>query len=208
MNDVARAQLECGQPQAAVSQCEEAIQWAIAKFGANHSLTDYARRNLAHAYQGAGRSRDARRLLMELVAQAEKETDDLLTADLKHTLACNLMDSEEWESAERLLRECLATRRRRQPKAWATWSTASRLGGVLLRRENLDEAEPLLLEGFQEMKAREGNIPPRSKHALSNAARRLGDLYTARGNSAEVERWRIEQNQYPSAKQPVSLSSG
>jgi hypothetical protein len=77
-------------------------------------------------------------------------------------------------------------RRYQEPKNWVTYLTASDLGSVLLRQGKAEEAEPLLLEGFREMKAREGAMPTRSRYLLGEAAGRLADLAAARGNAADV----------------------
>ena len=66
------------------------------------------------------------------------------------------------------MRECLLIREKTEPDAWTTFHTKSLLGGSLLGQKNLppDAAEPLLLAGYEGMKAREAKIPP--KQAPSN----------------------------------------
>jgi hypothetical protein len=76
------------------------------------------------------------------------------------------------------------------PECFGSRKRASRQGKA-------DEAEPLLVEGYREMKAREGAMPTRSRYLLGEAAGRLADLAAARGNAADVAKWQAEKNQYP-----------
>jgi hypothetical protein len=52
------------------------------------------------------------------------------------------------------------------------------VGGALLGQKRYDEAEPLLLKGYDGMKQRSANIPPQAKERLTEAAERLLLLYT------------------------------
>jgi hypothetical protein len=66
------------------------------------------------------------------------------------------------------------------------------LGGVLLGKGKLAEAEPLLLEGYRGMKAREAAIPPQGTMRIPEALERLVQLYEATGNETEAATWRAE----------------
>jgi hypothetical protein len=59
----------------------------------------------------------------------------------------------------RLLRHCLTQRQQVTPNVWQTFNTQSMLGGALLGPKKYTEAEPLLLKGYEGMKAREQTIP-------------------------------------------------
>ena len=47
------------------------------------------------------------------------------------------------------------------------------LGGALLGQQNYTDAEPLLLKGYEGLKAREATIPPQGKDRLPEALERL-----------------------------------
>jgi hypothetical protein len=51
------------------------------------------------------------------------------------------------------------------------------------------EAEPLLVEGYSGMKAREAKIAPAAQPRLAEAIRRLVDLYTAWEKPDEAANW-------------------
>ena len=59
-----------------------------------------------------------------------------------------------------LLSQCLAARQRTAPDAWTTFHAMSLFGGVLVDQKNYADAEALLLQGYEGMKAREKTIPP------------------------------------------------
>ena len=74
-------------------------------------------------------------------------------------LGLNLIQQRKWAEAETVLRECLAIREKAQPDDWSTFNTRSLLGGSLLGQKKFAEAEPLILAGYEGMKAREDKIP-------------------------------------------------
>ena len=64
----------------------------------------------------------------------------------------------------------------------------------------LQEAEPLLLEGFSGMKDREAKVPPAAKPRLAEAIRRLVDLYTAWEKPEKAAEWerKLDEENLPS----------
>lgn len=101
--------------------------------------------------------------------------------------------------AEPLLRECLAVREQKEPDAWTTFNTQSMLGAALLGQKKHADAEPLLLKGYEGMKAREKTIPPEAAARLPEALDRLTELYTATDKPDEVQKWQTERTKYPPA---------
>jgi hypothetical protein len=99
--------------------------------------------------------------------------------------------------AEPLLRECLAISAKAEPDAWTTFNTRSLLGAALLGQKKLDEAKPLLRDGYDGLKARAKLIPQSSAARLPEAVDRLIELYTATNQPDEVEKWRAERAKYP-----------
>jgi hypothetical protein len=104
-------------------------------------------------------------------------------------------DAALQREVEALLRadaEGLAIREKTEPDAWKTFNTRSLLGGALLGRKKLGEAEPLLLDGYRGMKEREASIPPPGATRIPEALERLVRLYEAKGNATEAAAWRHE----------------
>jgi tetratricopeptide (TPR) repeat protein len=104
-------------------------------------------------------------------------------------LGWNLLRQHRWTEAESLLRESLKLQQSQSPEAWTTFNTLSQLGGALAGQNKHAEAEPLLLKGFQGMKARVKSIPRRSKVRLSESAHRLVELYRAMKRDDEARKW-------------------
>src|SRR5262249_46229493 len=89
-----------------------------------------------------------------------------------------------------LIREALAIRERKAPDDWSTFETRSLLGGSLLSQKKYTEAEPLLLQGFEGLKAREAKIPATSKKRVAEAGARIVRLYDTWGKKGKAEGWR------------------
>jgi len=200
MNDLALAQVALGRGDEAVRQFDEAIRWAVVKYGTADGDWDVLRFNQAEAFRIDGRCSDARRTLADLLNRAERGTDDLWTASIRGALGRVLIDLDNCEAAERLLDECLTTRQRREPKAWTTAESASLLGAALAAQKKYEKAEKRLLDSYREMKALEGTIAPKDRPRLAAAVDRLTDLYTAWNKPDDAAIWRDERAKYPPDK--------
>jgi hypothetical protein len=143
------------------------------------------------AYSKAGKSAEAAALAKELLAEARKalrrESAQLAGTLAQHGLM--LLQAKAFSGAEPLLRECLAIREKQQPQTWTTFNTQSLLGGALLGQKKYQGAEPLLMAGYEGMKAREKTIPPQGKLRLTEAAERLVQLYEATERKDEAKKW-------------------
>jgi WD40 repeat protein/serine/threonine protein kinase len=113
-----------------------------------------------------------------------------------------MLEQERWAEAEPVLRECLAIREKALPDSWLRFNALSSLGGSLLGQRECDEAEPLLLKGYQGMKEREETIPPVGRDRLPEAAERLVQLYEATGKEDEAAKWRRELQKLGQATKP------
>lgn len=69
----------------------------------------------------------------------------------------------------------------------------SGLGGSLLGQKNYADAEPLLRQGYDGMKQREGQIPSHRKVRLSEAVDRLVELCEALNQPDEAAKWKAER---------------
>src|SRR5262245_57644571 len=73
----------------------------------------------------------------------------------------------------------------KQPDDWRHFYTQS-LGGSLLGQQQYAAAEPLLLQGYQGLKAQEKQIPAAYKIRPTDAIERLVQLYDAWGRPAQA----------------------
>jgi hypothetical protein len=75
------------------------------------------------------------------------------------------------------------------------------LGGALLGQKKYADAEPLLLTGYEGMKAHEKTIPSQGNTRIPEALDRLIELYTATNKPDEVRKWQAERAKYPTPKE-------
>ena len=81
---------------------------------------------------------------------------------------------------------------------------AAMLGGSLLGQKKFAEAEPLIVSGYEGMKAREAKIPPPVCRDLTDAAERVVKLYEAWGKKDKAAEWRAKLAKPPT--RPGSLT--
>jgi hypothetical protein len=120
-----------------------------------------------------------------------------------YNLARAYLDTKP-RKAEPLLREFLAIRQRKSPDDWRTFETSSLLGDSLLSQKKFAEAEPLLLAGYNGLKAREAKVPAQSKRRLAEAATRIAALYNAWGKPENAAEWRKKLESAQSTLKPRS----
>jgi hypothetical protein len=98
--------------------------------------------------------------------------------------------AKAYGDAEGLLSECLRMCQQKEADAWTTFRTQSLLGAVLLGQKKYADAEPLLVQGYQGMRAREARMPSASRFELTQALERLVQLYQSWGKNALADKWR------------------
>ncbi len=112
----------------------------------------------------------------------------LLGSDLAE-LSRDLVQQGKSSEAEPLLRECVAIREKAIPDDWRRFFAMSLLGRALLSQQKHAEAEPLVVAGYEGLKAREAKIPAVSKAHVRNAAAQVVHLYEAWGKPDLARSW-------------------
>jgi len=106
--------------------------------------------------------------------------DHYFPADAKFGLGLTLTRTNRAIEGEPYLREALATRKRIRPKGDATiYDTQSALGECLCAQQRFADAEPLLIEGYEGLKATVGE---QNRHTIE-ARKRLANLYQGWGKA-------------------------
>ena len=190
MNNLALAYRESGRLPEALTLYEETLRRSKSKLGPNHPFTLQVMKNLATAYQAAGRLSEALPLFEAALKgrQAKLGPDHPDTLDSMSQLArAYLVDKPA--QAETLLRQALAILDNKSPDGWQNFETRSLLGASLLGQKKYAEAEMLLLQGYEGMKAREARIPALNKRRLQEAGKRIVTLYNAWGKVDKAEEW-------------------
>jgi serine/threonine protein kinase len=111
-----------------------------------------------------------------------------------------LINKQMWADAERILRRCQTMREKVQPDAWNTFNSQSMLGAALFGQKKYAEAEPLLVKGYEGIKAREKSLPKGASNRIVEAIDRLIDLYTATNRPDQVKKYNELREKYPHAK--------
>jgi serine/threonine protein kinase/tetratricopeptide (TPR) repeat protein len=188
-----------GQRERAASLFEQALRGFRVKVGADHPHTNLCARRLAELYMTGGQFTRADTLLRDSLDRARKRfgSADPYTTATMALLGSNLIQQRKWSDAETVLRECLAIREKAQPDEWSTFNTRSHLGASLLGQKKYAEAEPLILAGYEGMKAREAKIPTSSKPRMNEAGRRVVQLYEAWGKKDNTAEWRAKLAEAP-----------
>jgi hypothetical protein len=171
------------------------------KMEGHAALTLDLTKDLAILLDRTGRSVLAEPLFRDALEQARGRfgPTNPQTAGIMASWGLSLIQRDKWTEAEPVLRECLAIRERNEPDEWATFNTRSLLGGSLLGQAKYVEAEALIVEGYEGLKAREARIPPPGKPRLTEAAERVVKLYEAWGKPDKAAEWRAKLSK-PSVK--------
>jgi serine/threonine protein kinase len=205
MNNLALAYKDSGQLGKAIPLYEETLEKAKGKLGPDHPDTLLSMGNLGQAYALAKQGDKAAATFGAFVDGKRKASpkDSAQFAALLAQVSRHLLNCGQHVAAEPLLRECLANREKTQPDAWTTFNTMSMLGGALLGQKKYVDAEPLLLKGYDGMKAREKTIPQSGGGELRipNALDRLIEFCTATNQQEELKKWRAERAKYPAGAQ-------
>jgi tetratricopeptide (TPR) repeat protein len=193
-SNLAAAYQAAGQTAEAIPLLEQTLKLETSKLGPDHPATLTCRNNLAAVYVLAGRTRDAIALYEEnfglLVTKLGPDHPSTLRS--RNGLARAYDTAGLFAKSETILHECLMIRERVQPDDWWTFHTRGQLGGSLLGQKKLVEAEPLILSGYEGMKAREARIPAPNKKFLTAAAERVVKLYEVWGKKDKAEQWRAK----------------
>jgi serine/threonine protein kinase len=178
----------------AIPLLEETLRLRTARLGPDHPDTLKSSSNLTAVYESAGR-RDAAESIRRARVDRLRKTqgpNSLALAEELSLFAMNLLGQSKWMEAEPILRECLAIAEKAIPDGWPRFSTMSQLGDALLGQGRFAEAEPLVVRGYEGMKARERTIVPGARPRLTEAAARVVRLYEAWGQPGKVEEWKIK----------------
>jgi tetratricopeptide (TPR) repeat protein len=191
-NNLAEAYRAAGRLSDAIALLEGTLKRMEAALGPDHPYTLEDRNNLAEAYESLGRRADAEDLFRDVLTRRRKTVkpdNPLLAYDLTE-LGRNLLEQSRWSEVEPVLREALAICERATPDHWRRFDAMSLLGGALLGQGRHAEAEPLLVAGYEGMKAREARIPVPKRSRLLEAAERVVHLYEAWNQPEKATAWK------------------
>lgn len=175
----------------AIPLLEKVVERRMARLSPDHPHTLLSLHWLAVMYTRHVVGPDSRPCYATRLPALRKRlpADSLVWVSVAAATANLLLDGRNYAAAEPLLRECLAAREEKQPDAWTTFHTKSRLGEALAGLKKYADAEPLLLAGYEGLRRREADIPPGSRVRLTQALERLAEFYTAWGKPTQADTW-------------------
>ncbi len=197
MSNLAAALHRAGRLDEALPLAETAAQW-LKKNGFKHENAMTILLSTITICEDAAefeQSDSWRETKLELVQRESGEKSVAAAAELA-AWGLALLERGDGKQAEQTLRQCLSIRTDTQPEFWSTFNTQSMLGGALLSQRRFDEAEPLLVSGYEGMKLRETTIPAQAANRIPQALDRLIELYTALEKADELAKYRELRAQY------------
>jgi len=169
---------------------EEAVKISESKNGLYHPGTLLRIRNLANCCRDLGDKESALKLYQRYVDRhAIKDGKESLSyANALIYLGFNQLKYEMWEEAEPVLRQCLELRiKHLGDDDWRVGGAQSLLGGTLLKLKKFEQAEPLLISGFEIQKAKESEMLGNAVDAIDQALDRIVDFYKTRNQKGDEE---------------------
>ncbi len=189
-NNLARAYRAAGRLNDGLSLLRQTLERQRVSLRPGHPDTLTSMNNLGMMSLDAGRVDEACDLLKETLTwrKAKLGVDHPDTLRSMNNLARSFLATQP-ALAEPLLRECLATVIKKMPDDWCGFETRSLLGACLLSLRKFADAEPLLLQGYEGMKAREAKIPASARRRLKEAGDRIIQLYDVWGKNDKKDAW-------------------
>jgi lipopolysaccharide biosynthesis regulator YciM len=199
MNDLAAGYwLKAGQLDKAIVLFEQTLKGrqTLPALGPEHPFTLRTESNLALAYEANDQPEKAEPLWRDLLNHRRKKPgpESLVTAEALAALGLNLLRQKKFNQAESELRLCLDLRTKNKLQDWSTADARSMLGAALAGQKKYTDAEPLLLDGYEQLKAREAKVPPQNRERVTDALQRalqgLVNFYDATAQFDKAGQWR------------------
>ncbi len=189
----------------AIPLFEDCLQCFQSQLGKNHIKVLNAKANLASAYTANGQAKKAIPYHLDYLnyIQAQNGNDNPHVNNAQLGMGYIYLKAKEYEKAEKILRVCYEMRSRRMPNNFSTASIKSMLGESLMLQMKFKEAEPYLVQGYEELVARIALLPSATQSNLKlnvqEARNRLIQFYDSKGDKQKADRLReldkTEQNQ-------------
>lgn len=214
MNNIAAGYREAGDLGQAITLYEQALEGLTKKLGPDHPNVLLLMANVLAAYAIAGESAKYDQLFplaLEKWRKLYPSNGVQIAGVLARSGQCCL-EMKRPSEAEVLLRESLSIAQAIRPDNWSTFHTQSMLGGSLLgmhggsndataKAKLLEEAEPLLVAGYEGLKQREASIPVADAKRIAEALERVIEFYTLVEKAIEVEKYRALRSAGPSGSE-------
>ena len=183
-----------GEPKKALAIFQQAAA-GLEKLDFAHAAARLIVWNLCVCLEQFERFKEADHWQQKWLAAAKKRDGpgSLAYADELAKVGGDLVARNRHVVAEPFLRESAAILQNKQPESLTNFLAQSLLGEVLLEQKTYANAEPLLIQGYEGLKAREGQMPPLyARHRVTEAGQRIVRLYEVWGKAEKAAEWRTK----------------
>jgi len=191
MNNIAAVNFKSGNLGRATYHFEESLRLRKIKLGPSHPDTLTTMRNLGIVYSKTKQGEKAAAVSIEFIEEQSKNfaKDDPRFANVLALVSTDLLQCQQHETAEKMLRQCLEIRQANEPVQWLKFNTMSALGEALLQQKKYEEAEDLLLKGYEGLIEHQKTLPPNGEDRILEAIERLITLYTETNRQESLQKW-------------------
>jgi tetratricopeptide (TPR) repeat protein len=160
--------------------------------GAENPDTLVSMNDLALLYLDQGRHAEAGPIFAKVLEIRRRKLgpEHPATAGTASSLGRVRLAQRNDAEAEALFREALGGLEKSSPETWGRYNCESLLGASLMGQGRYQEAEPLLLTGFQGLSRHESAIPWGSRFFLAQAGERIVRCYEDWGRPDKAAEWR------------------
>ena len=181
-----------GKYQQAEALYNTALQRRLKVSGPHHPDTLAAMHNLAELLREEARYAEAEVLFNKALEGQHRVLgpDNPATTNTVASVGELRLQQQQYSEAEALLRSALSSQEKKDRENWKRYNYQILLGASLAGQGRYDEAEPLLLSGYQGLVEREATIPWESRSLIGQAAARIVQLYLEWGRPEQTVEWR------------------
>jgi eukaryotic-like serine/threonine-protein kinase len=181
-----------GQPEKAEPLLTRALEGQSRVRGADHPLTLWTLWKLAEMDRDRGRLDKADAMFRRCIRGYAKAQGDegVELATLRADLAMNHLKKAEPGLAEPLLRAALKVYDRQMKDDWRRFEIQGQLGEALYAQKKFDEAEPLILGGYEGIMSRRKKVTVDARSRLPEAGHRVVTLYESWGKREQAATWK------------------
>jgi hypothetical protein len=198
--------LDAGLPAEGAARIDKVRECRIKTGVTIDSFFEHAR---SVAYQRAGRLDEADHVLRELDINLRKQgvRKELAVARNLEVLSVNLLLQHRYSEAEQPARESIAlyekndkAYNRTDEYDWRLPYVKNLLGGALLGQKKYAEAEPLLVQGYENMKRAEATMTANWRYRLPEAGERVIRYYEETNQPEKAREWQEKLQEDKSKK--------
>ncbi len=168
------------------------VEMRTRALGAEHSDTLLSQNTLARILEEEGKYPEADRLFTRIIYVRQRVLGprNSVTLDAVANLGELRVDEMRYPEAEAMLRSCLDIQKQTMPSDYRRYWTQTLLGASLAGEQKYEEAEPLLVSGYEGMKENAASVSDLSRQKLRKAGELVVRLYTEWNKPDKADEWR------------------